>query len=67
MTYSERKEKEKHLLFLIERGWLTSLEKVAIEYGCSLRTVERMLNELRNEGTKICYCRSKKRYFLKKE
>ena len=65
MTYSERKEKEKHLLYLIENKRLTSLEKVANDYGCSLRTVERMLKELREEGYNIAFCRKSNKYFIK--
>ncbi len=65
MTYVERREKEKHLLYLIEKGRLTSLEKVASDFDCSIRTIERMLNSLRNGGNQICYSRSKDRYFLK--
>lgn len=38
MTYSERKEK--HLLYLIEYKRLNSLEKVANDYECSVRTVK---------------------------
>lgn len=66
MTYSERKEKEKHLLYLIEHKRLYSLEKVASDYECSVRTVKRMLTNLREEGYAITYCRKKNNYFIKK-
>lgn len=66
MTYAERKEKEKHLLYLIEKGWLVSLKKVANDYGCSIRTVERMLKELRKEGYSINFCRKSNKYLIRK-
>lgn len=64
MTYLERKEKEKHLLYLIKKGSLISLEKVANDYNCSKRTIERMLKELREEGHNILFCRINNRYFI---
>lgn len=66
MTYKERKEKEKHLLYLIERGWLSSLEKVATDFDCSVRTIERILKDLKEEGHDICYCRVQNIYVIKK-
>jgi len=66
MTYQEKKEKESHLLYLIEQQRLVNLEKVANDYECSIRTIKRMLSNLRNEGYNICYCRKTCRYFLKK-
>lgn len=65
MTYSERKEKEKHLLYLIEHKRLHSLEKVANDYECSVRTVKRMLANLRGEGYDITYCRKDNKYLIK--
>jgi predicted DNA-binding transcriptional regulator YafY len=66
MTYSERKQKENHLLYLIKNERLYSLEKVASDYQCSVRTLKRMLNDLREEGYDISYCRKKNNYFIKK-
>ena len=66
MTYSERKEKETHLLYLIQHNRLYSLEKVANDYKCSVRTVKRMIANLRDEGCDIAYCRKKNNYFIKK-
>jgi len=64
LTYAERKEKEKYLLYLIKHNRLTSIEKVANDFGCSTRTIKRMLCDLKNEGHKIVYCYNTKRYFL---
>ncbi len=66
MTYSERKEKEKYLLYLIEQEQLVSIEKVANDYKCSIKTVRRMISSLREEGYNISYCRSNYNYFIKK-
>ncbi|NMH89376.1 helix-turn-helix domain-containing protein [Flavivirga algicola] len=65
MTYTEKKQKENHLLYLIEQERLFSLKKVANDYNCSIRTVKRMLSNLRDEGYVIKYCRKGKKYILK--
>ncbi|WP_299431887.1 hypothetical protein [uncultured Maribacter sp.] len=65
MTYSERKEKEKHLLYLIEHKMLYSLEKVAVDYDCSIKTIRRMIGSLREEGYDIYFCRKTYNYYLK--
>jgi len=66
MTYAERKEKESYLLYLIEHKRLNSLEKVAVDYNCSIRTIKRMLSGLRYEGYNIRYCRKSNKYFIAK-
>ena len=64
MTYIERKEKEKYLLHLIEKQQLVSLQMVASNFGCSKRTVKRMIYSLREEGYNIYYCKSNCKYFI---
>ena len=66
MTYAEKKEKEKYLLYLIEQQRLLNLRNIADEYNCSVRTIKRMLTNLRNEGYNICYCKARKRYYINK-
>ncbi|MHA7944859.1 HTH domain-containing protein [Formosa sp. 3Alg 14/1] len=66
MTYSERKEKEKYLLYLIKNNRFISLEKTAIDFNCSKRTIRRMIASLRDEGHYICYCKIKCNYFLER-
>lgn len=66
MTYLEKKEKEKHLLFLIEKNMLESLERVASDYNCSKKTIKRMIVNLRLQGHNIVYCRAKHRYCIEK-
>jgi DNA invertase Pin-like site-specific DNA recombinase len=66
MTYLERKKKEEYLLYLIEKERFYSLEKIAENYGCSVRTVKRMIFNLRDEGNRnfvpqiLLFCDSKK-------
>jgi len=67
MKYHEKKEKEKHLLYLIQEKRLTSLEKLTKDFNCSKRTLERMLSDLRIEGHKIEYCKCDKKYFLDRQ
>lgn len=64
MTYSERKEKEKYLLYLIQHNRLISLENLADDFNCSIRTVKRMIANLRQEGYDIIYCRIEFKYYI---
>ena len=66
MTYAERKEKEKYLLYLIEQERLCYLDEIANKLECSTRTIERMIKDLREEGNDIFFCRKKHKYILKK-
>ena len=67
MTYSERKEKKNTcFIYLIEQKRLCSLKKVADDFDCSVRTVKRMLENLRNEGKIIVYCRKNNQYSIEK-
>ncbi|AUP78499.1 HTH domain-containing protein [Flavivirga eckloniae] len=66
MTYTERKIKEKHLLYLIENKMLVSIEKTANDFDCSKKTVRRMLASLREEGYNIVYCRAIHNYIIRK-
>ena len=64
MTYSEKKEKEKHLLHLIQHNRLISLENLANDFDCSVRTIKRMIANLRDEGYDITYCRIEFKYYI---
>jgi len=66
MTFKERKEKLNYLLYLLEQNRLCALDCVAEKFGCSQRTVRRMINELRNEDCVIVYDKLNKKYFLEK-
>ncbi len=64
MTYSERKQKEKYLLYLIQHNRLISLENLANDFDCSVRTLKRMIANLREEGYSIVYCRIEFKYYI---
>jgi len=66
MTFKERKEKLNYLLYLLEQNRLCALDCVADKFGCSRRTVERMLNDLKNEGHDIRFSKQKQKYFIEK-
>jgi predicted DNA-binding transcriptional regulator YafY len=62
MNFIERKKRLDYLLEMIEKGQCISTNQLAVKFDCSTRTVERMINELRNEGIKIKYCSTSKKY-----
>jgi len=64
MTFKEKREKTAYLLELIRKRRLCSLSKIATQFHCSKRTIERMISALREEGYAIQYCRSKRKYIL---
>ncbi len=64
MTYVEKRKKEKYLLYLIENKRLSRLEQVAEKFDCSKKTVKRMINDLREQGYDIVYCRKTATYFF---
>ena len=57
LTYTERLEQ---LLEMIEKGRLFSLKQASENFGCSQRTIIRMLNALREQGHDISYCKTTK-------
>lgn len=64
MKYAERRKREEYLMYLLENKRLSNLEKIAEDFDCSKRTILRMLNNLRNEGYDISFCRTRKKYIL---
>ena len=60
-TYSQRLE---YLRELIEKGRLSSPNDLVDIFGCSERTVRKMINNLREEGHCIKYSRRNMRYFI---
>jgi transposase len=61
LTYSKR---IKYLIELIEKGQLKSCGQAAEKFGCSERTIRRMLNRIRDEGIEVSYSKTGK-YYLK--
>ncbi|MGE0562266.1 MAG: DeoR family transcriptional regulator [Flavobacteriales bacterium] len=64
MNFRKRKERLDYLLEMIEKGKCVSLIQVANKFNCSSKTVERMINKLRENGHNIKYCRKSVRYKL---
>jgi len=62
-TYEQRLE---YILESLEKGRFRSLETAATRFSCSIRTIKRMLNHLRERGHDIQYDRLEKKYFIKK-
>ena len=66
MDYRSYQKRLAYVLELIEKNRFVSLEFAAKRFGCSTRTVKRMLNHLRDQGHDIQYDRTHKKYFVKK-
>jgi len=66
MTFNEHKNNIDYLLYLLEHNRLCSLDCIAEKFGCSKKTIRRMLNDLRTEGHIIKYDHLNKKYFLEK-
>ena len=67
MDYRSYEKRLEYILELIEKNRFRSLETVAANFGCSERTVKRMLAHLRDSGHNIQYDRLEKKYFIKKD
>ena len=66
MDYRSYEKRLEYILELIEKNRFRSIEAVANSFGCSGRTIKRMLTHLRDNGHDIQYDRLKKKYFIKK-
>ncbi|UII23442.1 HTH domain-containing protein [Fulvivirga ligni] len=60
-TYSKRLS---YILELIEKRRLSSPKDLTDKFGCSERTVRKMINDLRRDGHSIRYSRKNFKYFL---
>jgi biotin operon repressor len=49
---------------LIRKGAFYSPAIMAHKFECSEKTVRNMINELREDGFQITFCRKNKRYFI---
>jgi biotin operon repressor len=61
LTYTERLE---YIHDIIEKGYLNTPHQLTEKWGCSEKTVRRMINCLRLKGIDIKYNKSVKRYEL---
>ncbi len=66
MNYLTYTEKLNYLLEMIEKERLTSLQQAAEKFDCSQRTIKRLLKTLRMQGNNIEYCKSAKKFLVKK-
>ncbi len=64
MDYLMYTERLNYLLHQIERGRVSSPNEMAEKYECSERTIRRMINQLRDSGHEIRYCRRRLKYYL---
>ncbi|MBA3901762.1 MAG: HTH domain-containing protein [Bacteroidetes bacterium] len=62
-TYSVRLE---YLLDMAIQDRLLSINQVSEKFNCSERTINRMLNALRDKGFDIEYCKRQKRFLYNK-
>jgi biotin operon repressor len=60
ITYSKRLE---YLIALIKNSQLHSPKQLAVKFGCSEKTIRRMINCLRIKGHEIRYCPKGKKYY----
>ena len=63
MKFTERKQKLEYLLVMIEKGRCISLQQVSEKYGCSKRTIRRMIMELKEEGHALHYCKTTQKFY----
>ena len=61
LLYSDRLD---YLLSLIRKGGLKSPRQLCRKFGCSEKTIRRMIKHLRTKGFLIQYDRKAKKYIL---
>lgn len=59
------KTPKEELLIIIEKGMCYSLNEIADKFGCSNRTVKRMIAELRDDGHEIKYSHLSQKFIKK--
>lgn len=67
MDYRSYEKRLEYVLELIRKNRFQSLQITAKRFGCSTRTIKRMLNHLRDKGHKIRYDRIAKKYILEEK
>ena len=65
MNYLSYQENLNNLYEQILKGRVLSPKQAATSMNCSERTIRRMINNLREQGHEIEYCRTEKKYFEK--
>lgn len=64
MNYREYSEKLSRIKYLVERNATGTPADLSHKLQISEKTVRRMINHLRQEGSEIRYCRTKQSYTL---
>jgi DeoR/GlpR family transcriptional regulator of sugar metabolism len=67
MDYRSYEKRLDYVLELIRKNRFRSTADIARRFGCSTRTIKRMLNHLRDRGHVICYDRRDKKYIIPKD
>jgi len=67
MDYRSYEKRLDYIVELITKNRFRTVEATAKRFGCSTRTVKRMLNHLRDRGHNIQYDRLEKKYFIIKD
>lgn len=65
MDYITYSKKIIRLKELIEKNMAKSPAELASKLGCSKRTINRMINYLKENNIDICYCRKQRKYVIK--
>lgn len=64
MDYLTYTEKLNYLIEMIQNERLISSKQASEKFNCSERTIRRMLQALREQGSQIKYCQKIKKYFI---
>jgi DeoR/GlpR family transcriptional regulator of sugar metabolism len=67
MDYRSYEKRLDYIVELITKNRFRSIDDAATRFGCSIRTIKRMLNHLRDRGHDIQYDRLQKKYFIKEK
>ncbi|WP_429380301.1 helix-turn-helix domain-containing protein [Mucilaginibacter sp. UYCu711] len=65
MDYRSYEKRLDYILELIQKNRFRTIAAAAERFGCSTRTVKRMLDHLRDRGLDIRYDRLQKKYYIK--
>lgn len=64
MNFNEKKQKQEYLHELIEKGCTGSVAELSKKIRVSKRTILRYIEELRDTGYQISFCRQRNTYYL---
>ena len=64
MSYRDFEKRRKHLLYMASKKMLISVEQAALKFDCHKRTVQRILDGLRDDGYDIRYDKNLGRFVI---